>query len=180
MKLVFPNIRYKEKAIQYINEFYEYYSEANGCGALDWYLQESTYEEWLQKVLDDMDIANIIPPRVPALTYFYVREEDDEIIGMINIRLALNDFLQKEGGHIGYGIRPTQRQKHYGTNMLNEGLKVCHTIGINKVIITCDKVNIASANVIKNCNGELDAEFYSETFKEVIQRYVIDLGKKGY
>lgn len=94
MKLVLPNIDYKEQAIQYIKEFKEYGSEVNGSGALDSYLDESTYEEWLQKVRGDMDIANILNPRVPALTYFYVREEDKRIVGMVNIRLALNDFLR--------------------------------------------------------------------------------------
>lgn len=173
MKLVFPNMLYKEKAIQFINEFYEYNSDINGSNELDVYLEKSTYEEWIKKVLADIDIANIPKPRVPALTYFYVREEDDRIVGMINIRLALNDFLKEEGGHIGYCIRPTERNKHYATNMLNDALKVCDTLGIKEVILGCSKSNIASANVIKNCKGEFETEFYSETFKEVIQKYVI-------
>lgn len=173
MKLIFPTMAYKEKAIEFINEFYEYGSEINGSGALDSYLKEATYEEWLLKVLADIDIANIEKPRVPALTYFYVREEDDKIVGMVNIRLALNDFLKNEGGHIGYGIRPTERKKHYATGMLTEALKVCDTVGISEVILTCDKENSASAGVIKNCGGKLEAEFYSETFDETIQRYLI-------
>ena len=173
MKLIFPTMAYKEKAIEFINEFYEYGSEINGSGALDSYLKEATYEEWLLKVLADIDIANIEKPRVPALTYFYVREEDDKIVGMVNIRLALNDFLKNEGGHIGYGIRPTERKKYYATGMLTEALKVCDTVGISEVILTCDKENSASAGVIKNCGGKLEAEFYSETFDETIQRYLI-------
>jgi predicted acetyltransferase len=173
MKLVFPNLLYKENAIDFINEFYEYKSEINGSGALDKYLRDSTYEEWLNKLYADIDIANIPKPRVPALTYFYVSEDDEKIIGMINIRLALNDFLKKEGGHIGYCIRPTERRKHYATEMLNNALKVCYTLGIKEVILTCDKLNVASSNVIKNCKGELVEEFYSETFKEDIQKYII-------
>lgn len=175
MRLVLPDLIYKEKAIEFINEFYEYNSDINGSGALDSYLEKSTYEEWIKKVLADIDIANIPQPRVPALTYFYVREEDDKIIGMINLRLALNDFLQKEGGHIGYCIRPAERQKHYATDMLSEALKIYTTLGIKEVIISCDKSNVASANVIKNCKGELETEFYSEAFKEVIQKYIIKL-----
>ena len=172
MKLVFPNLLYKEKAIEFINEFYENNSNISGSGALNRYLKESTYEEWLNQLYADVDIANVPKERVPALTYFYVND-DDRIVGMINIRLALNDFLRTEGGHIGYCIRPTERNKHHGTNMLNEGLKVCYRIGINEVIVACNKSNLASAKVIKNCNGELDAEFYSETFNGTIQRYLI-------
>lgn len=174
MKLVFPNLLYKEKAKQFINEFYEYKTEINGSGALEGYLERSTYEKWINKVMADIDIANIPKPRVPALTYFYVREDDDRIIGMINIRLALNEFLKNERGHIGYCIRPTERNKHYATDMLNEALKVCDTIGIKEVIMSCDKSNIASSKVIKNCKGILETEFYSETFKAEIQKYIIN------
>ncbi len=175
VKLVFPDLFYKEKAIEFIGEFYELNSAINGSGGLDRYLKESTYEGWLNKILKDIDIANIAKSRVPALTYFYVREDDGRIVGMINIRLALNDFLRTEGGHIGYSIRPTERNKHYATKMLKCGLKVCEKIGIKEVMVTCNKSNIASAKVIKNCNGELDAEFYSDNFKEIIQRYLIKL-----
>ena len=177
MKMVFPNMNYKDKAIDYIKEFYTYGSEIHGSGSLDRLLKEATYEEWLQKVLNDIDIANIPDSKVPAITYFFVREEDDKIVGMTNIRLALNDFLRREGGHIGYSVRPTERRKHYATLMLGEALKVCKTIGIKDVIITCDKANIASSGVIKNCEGELEAEFYSDTYGEILQRYVIHLIK---
>lgn len=172
MRFVFPDISYKEKAIEFINELNKYHSEINGSGSLDRYLRESTYEEWLKKVMDDIDIANI-SPKVPALTYFYTRQSDGEVVGMINLRLALNDFLREEGGHIGYCIRPTERKKHYATDMLNQALKVYDTLGISEVLVTCDKSNAASAKVIQNCGGELEAEFFSETYQEVIQRYRI-------
>lgn len=173
MKLVFPTLAHKEKAIEYIQEFIEYGSEANGSGALDDYVEESTYEEWLQKVLRDVDVANIPVPKVPALTYFYVREEDDRIVGMCNLRLALNDFLRTEGGHIGYSVRPTERCKHYATDMLAQALKVYDRFGITDVLVTCDKENPASAKVIQNNGGVLEAEFYSEKYDETLQRYVI-------
>ena len=173
MKLVFPNLKYKEKAIDFISEFYEYNSDINGSGALDLYLEEYTYEDWIEKVLIDIDVANTISTRVPALTYFYVREEDDKIVGMINLRLALNDFLRTEGGHIGYCIRPTERRKHYGAEMLRAALKVYDILGIKEILISCDKLNLASSGVIKSCGGELLTEFYSETFKTEVQKYVI-------
>ena len=173
MKLVFPTIAYKEKAMEYIKEFHEYGSEINGTGGLDRYLRESTYEEWLVKKIAEMDIANIPESKVPALTYFYVREEDDRIVGMINIRLALNDLIRNEAGHIGYSIRPTERRKHYGTDLLSAALKVCDTIGIKEVLVSCDRDNIASAGVIKNCGGVLKHECYSEKYDEMLQMYVI-------
>lgn len=57
--------------------------------------------------------------------------------------------------------------------MLNDALKVYDNLGIHEVILSCDKSNVASANVIKSCGGELEAEFYSETFEQIIQSYII-------
>ena len=173
MKLVFPDITYKDRAIGYIREFYEYGSQINGSGSLDRFLRESTYEEWLKKIKGDLDIANLPASKVPALTYFYVREEDDRIVGMVNIRLALNDYLQSEGGHIGYSIRPSERRRHYATKMLQDALKVCDRIGIEEVLVSCDKDNEASAGVIKNCGGILREETYSERDEKTVQMYVI-------
>ncbi len=173
MKLVFPCIEYKEKATAFIREFYEHHSDIAGSGGLQKYLKNSSYEEWLKRVISDLDIANIKSGKVPAITYFFVREEDDEIIGMINIRLAMNELLRKESGHIGYCVRPTERRERYGTQMLEMGLRVCDAINIREVILTCDKTNVASAGVIKNCGGVLEAEHYSDTSQTDIQRYVI-------
>lgn len=175
MKLVFPTMEYKEKAVQFINEFYENGSEINGSGALDFYLSDFTYEEWLQKLQKDIDMANIAPGRVPALTYFYVREEDDCIVGMINLRLTLNDFQRNEGGHIGYCVRPTERRKHYATMMLKDALEVYKLLSVSSVLISCDTTNVGSQNTIKNNGGRLIREFYSETFKVDAQMYSIDL-----
>jgi len=176
MKFVLPNPAYEQKAIAFIQEFHDHASHINGSGGLDEFLEDRTYADWLEKVAADLDIANIPPGRVPAYTYFYVREEDDRIVGMINIRLALNNFLRTEGGHIGYCVRPSERGKGYGTSMLRETLALCATIGLCDVIVSCDKENLASASIIQNCGGVLDAEFFSETFQEVIQRYRITVG----
>lgn len=121
-----------------------------------------------------IDVANVdLSEWVPSLTYFYVREEDDKIVGMMNIRLAENDFILAEAGHIGYCIRPTERRKHYATQMLSEGVRVCKLMRINNVIVSCDNDNVGSAKTIMNNGGVLDAEFYSERFNSTIQRYII-------
>lgn len=178
MRLVFPTLEVKDQAIDFINELREYGSEIDGTGSLDEMLRTATYEDWLKKVIEDVDVANLRPGRVPALTYFYVREDDNKIVGMTNIRLRLNDFLRIQGGHIGYCIRPSERRKGYATSMLKEALRVCGTMGIDKVIVTCDTINIASAKTIQNNGGVLDAEFYSDVFGTDIQRYIIDISEE--
>jgi predicted acetyltransferase len=175
MRFVLPTIEHEHSAVEFIKELHDHSSETNGDGGLAYFLENSTYKDWLIKIAKDRDLANIPINRVPQYTYFYSREGDDKIVGIISFRLALNDFLRREGGHIGYSIRPTEREKGYGTAMLRETLAVCGSIGLCNVIICCDKTNLASAGVIKHCGGILDAEFYSETFKAVVQRYKITL-----
>ncbi len=172
MKLVYPTKEYEEGAFEFIKEFKDYKSEINGTGGLDRY---DNYDEWLLKVERDLDLLNMPKDRLPASTFFFVRTSDNKIVGMINIRHKLNDFLFNEGGHIGYSIRPTERKKGYGTLMLKLGLQKCKELNIHKVLITCDKINVASAKVIQNNNGILENEIYSDTFSEIIQRYWIEV-----
>ena len=63
--------------------------------------------------------------KVPARTFFLVRKSDNKIIGMINIRLALNEKLKKFGGNIGYSIRPTERGNGFNNINLYLGLLLC-------------------------------------------------------
>ncbi len=170
-KLIYPSKEYEKRALEYIQEFLEYNSEINGTGGLDRY---DNYDEWLIKVEKDLDIPNMTGGRVPANTYFFVSELDNKIIGMINIRHKLNEFLLNEGGHIGYSIRPTERNKGYATLMLKLALQKCRELNLDRVLITCDKYNLASAKAIQNNNGILENEIYSETFSEFIQRYWIN------
>jgi predicted acetyltransferase len=172
LKLVFPSKEYKEKAIEYIQEFLKHNSQINGTGGLQRY---ENYDEWLAKVQRESHAVNIPGGKVPASTYFLVRTSDDRIVGMANIRHKLNEILLKEGGHVGYSIRPTERRKGYATLLLKMALEKCRELKQEKVLITCDKINIGSAKVIQNNNGILENEIYSETYSEVIQRYWISL-----
>lgn len=171
-RLIYPCKEHENEAHEYIKELVEYKSEINGTGGLQRY---DNYDEWLLKVKGDLDISNILDGRVPASTYFFIRTSDNKIIGMINIRHKLNEFLLNEGGHIGYSVRPTERNKGYATLMLGLGLQKCRELNLNKVLITCNKTNIASAKVIQNNNGILENEVFSQTFSEIIQRYWINL-----
>lgn len=168
-----PTIERKEDAIDYINEFYEYNSGINGTGSLDRYLKEKTYEKWLEKLEKDYNtIKN--EDRVPARTYFLIRKKDNKIIGMINIRLELNEYLRTEGGHIGYSIRPTERRKGYNKINLYLGLEICKKYGIKEVLLFCEKDNIASGKTIKSVGGIFKEEFLNEE-NIVMEKYLIDV-----
>ncbi len=104
---------------------------------------------------------------VPSSIYFLM-DEYKIIYGVIDIRHELNDYLLRYGGHIGYGIRPSQRRKGYASQMLTLALPIVKELGISKALITCDKNNVGSAKTIMNNGGILE--------NEITQRYWIELG----
>ena len=112
--------------------------------------------------------------RVPDSVFFLLDEERGRLIGAANIRHYLNDALLKEGGHIGDGIRPSERNKGYGTELVRLALIECGKLGISRVLMTCDKSNIASAKTIIKNGGVLENEFVNSE-GNVEQRYWIQL-----
>ena len=114
---------------------------------------------------------NIPESFVPHLTYCLI-DPDNRILGVVNIRPRLNENLRVRGGHIGYGVRPSERGKGYATAMLRLALTKAWETGLDRVLLTCDQDNIASARVIMKNGGRLDAEEMMDGV--AIQRYWID------
>ena len=112
---------------------------------------------------------------VLAHTFWLVRNERT-ILGVLNLRHALTPFLETEGGHIGYSVRPSERGKGYAIRMLAMALDEARRLGMKRVLITCDQKNIASARVIQKNGGRLENEVASRLpGREVTQRYWIEL-----
>ena len=170
-----PGPRRKEDAIDYINEFLEYRSDINGTGGLNRYTED--YEGWLEKLEADY-VREPGEEKVPARTYFLVRESDRRIVGMINIRLALNEMQRQYGGHIGYSIRPTERGRGYNKINLYLGLKVLNRHGIGEALLDADLENPASWRTMEALGGRRVREYYDDRFEHcTVVDYVIDVRK---
>ena len=170
-----PDIGRKADAIAYINEFLEYGSAINGTGGLNRFLDD--YEGWLEKLRAD---STRVPSeeKVPGRTFFLVRENDDRIVGMINIRLALNERLSHYGGHIGYSIRPTERGKGYNKVNLYMGLKVLDRHGIENAFLDADLENPASWRTMEALGGKRIRQYYDDQDAHcVVVDYNIDVKK---
>ena len=110
---------------------------------------------------------------VPDTTLFCLDKDRNIFVGAVNIRHYLNDELLKTGGHIGVGIRPSERRKGYATAMIALALEECKKLGIKRVLMTCDKNNIGSAKSIINNGGVLQNEVEEDGHIEL--RYWIQL-----
>ena len=151
--LVKPDLSYADEIIKYKEESLKENPLINGSAGLNRF---SSIEDWLQELKKRSSKDTVPKGLVPSSTYLGVREKDNYIVGMIDIRHYLNEYLTQAGGHIGYGVRKTERNKGYAKQMLKLALEKCKELKIKKVLITCDEDNIASEKVILSANAKLE------------------------
>lgn len=153
-----PSMERKKDVIEYMNEHVKYNSNINGTGSFDHVLEGETYEECMDRYykIQDNEYAKSID-RCPGKTYFLIRKNDNKLIGMINIRHHLSPKMLVHGGHIGYGIRPTERRKGYNKINLYLGLlKALEEFNLDKVMLDCDVKNLGSDKTIQALGGVLE------------------------
>ncbi len=166
MKLIKPTKQYVESWSDLIKEL----EEAGGRGF--WLIPEKSesIDEYLQTVREHEQGKNLPDFWVPATTYWLV--DGDKIVGHCNIRHQLTEKLKQIGGHIGYHIRPSERRKGYGSNILELSLKKAKALGLDKVLVTCDDSNVASIKIIEKNGGLLKEKGVVD--KKLVRRYWID------
>ena len=115
---------------------------------------------------------------VPHSTFWLVKD-GKQIVGVSNLRHQLTPALEREGGNIGYGVRPSERQKGYGTVLLTKTLERAKTKRLSRALITCGKNNIGSVQIILHNGGVLDSEEFLSDREEIVQRYWIKLSPES-
>ena len=123
--------------------------------------------------IQQLEVKDTSDGLVPDSTFFCLDTERNRFVGAVNIRHSLNDALLKNGGHIGDGVRPSERRKGVATKMIALALEECKKLGIDKVLMVCDKDNIGSAKSIIKNGGVLENEIAEDGVIE--QRYWITL-----
>lgn len=152
-----PSLERKNEIIAYLDEFVKYNSNINGTGSLDKIYDGYTFEEILERCLNmkNEEYAKSIN-RVPGKTFLLIRKNDNKIVGTINIRWNLSEKMLKFGGHIGYGIRPTERRKGYNKIQLYLVLLEAQKLNLDKVMLDCSVDNLGSDKTIKALGGILE------------------------
>ena len=123
-------------------------------------MTDLSISEWVQFTENNKTKESVTPGFVTAHTFFAL--DNNKIVGIINARHELNDYLLNFGGHIGYSVRKSERRKGYAKAMLSYTVDFLFSLGLEKVLITCDKKNIASKRTIESCGGILENEVATE------------------
>lgn len=175
LRLVWPSMAYAEDIMNFRKEFLDHDPDENmgGTGRL----RDCTCaEEWVREAEALRDRKTCPANFVDSDIYLAVRQSDNKIVGVIELRHHINHpVLSLWGGQIGYCVRPSERRKGYAAQMLRRILTVCKDGGQNRVLITCDENNIASEKTILSCGGKYQQTVWSEDLGSNMKRYWITL-----
>ena len=173
IKLVLPGEEYLDQVWAYRQECFEADSSMDGCGPLRY---NEGPEQWLADVRAYTDPATLPEGKVIATQFLSVRESDGRLVGMIQVRHYLNEYLRTFGGHIGYSVRPSERRRGCGKEQLRQTLIWCkQTLGLDKVLITCNTSNEGSRRTILSAGGVYENTAHEPDRNVDLERYWVTL-----
>jgi predicted acetyltransferase len=125
------------------------------------------------QVLGEQERGEHLPPNHVPSTFLFAFA-GSRIVGRVSIRHALNPFLARIGGHIGYAVVPECRRKGYATEILRQALLIARErLGLDRVLVTCDDDNVASMRTIEKNGGVLDNVVTGQDLAKPKRRYWI-------
>ena len=167
LKLVRLSEAYREQLGDMMDEW-----TATGETIVPCAIVKNDYRDF-DRYLAQLEVKEAADGLVPDSVFFCLDDETNRFVGAVNIRHRLNAALLRSGGHIGDGVRPSERRRGVATRMIAMALEECRRLGIERVLMVCDKDNIASARSIQKNGGVLENEL--DDGGTMIQRYWIDL-----
>ena len=169
-----PVKEYETEAKAFKQEFFDHgETTINGSELLD---RMDSYDEWLASVTDNASPDTVNPAWVVTDTYFAF-DENDRIVGVIDLRHELNGFL-KDFGNSGYSVRPSERRKGYATQMLGLILQRAGEVGIDRLQLSVERTNEPSVKTITKNGGKYERSFVFEG--EEADVYMIDIKGPGF
>lgn len=173
-KLVQPSLEYADEFLHLVRE-YQTLAIPDQFQAITFLydpdVNHATLADLIARRQANTNAANLPAHLVPSTDFWLFA--DDMIVGVSSLRHYLNAKLENHGGHIGYNVRPSQRGKGYATKLLALTLNEARSMGINRILITCHRDNIASAAVIRNNGGILASEGIADDTGEPVLRFWI-------
>lgn len=167
LRLVKLTAKYRRHLEDMMEEWY-----GTGEKIIPYAIRRLDYRDF-ENYMANLEVKNTSGGLVPDSTFFCLDEERDIFVGAVNIRHYLNESLLLNGGHIGDGVRPSERRKGIATQMIGLAREECKKLGISRVLMVCDKDNVGSAKSIQNNGGVLENEVVVDGITE--QRYWIEV-----
>ena len=158
IRLIRPEAAHKAQALDFRQEFFDHGERViNGSELLD---QTEEYEAWLEAVTNNTKAETVNPAWVVTDTFFAL-DEADRIVGIIDLRHTLNDFL-RDFGNCGYSVRPSERRKGYATEMLRLLCETAKASGMTELHLSVERDNLPSVKTIVKNGGVPERSFTFE------------------
>ena len=170
--IVIPTEEHLDRVREFRNELLAAGGGMDGTGPLR---RTEDPEEWLKITRDYTNPETVPQGKVVATQFLYVRTQDEKILGMVQVRHYLNEYLRQIAGHIGYSIRPSERRKGYASAMVKEALEFCRSLGLDRVMISCEEHNEGSRRTILSAGGVYEHTVTDPVDGEKIETYWITL-----
>lgn len=167
-RLIKPGTDFKEAYLDFYREWKD-----SGERMVPWVIGKdpSDFEEMLRFLEENETGTALKEGWVRSSTYWLV-EDSGKVLGVVNIRHGLTEALLRDGGHIGYGIRPSERWKGYAARLLGLALHKASLLGISDALVVCGENNLASERtILRNCG--LADEPYIDGGGNVTKRFWI-------
>jgi len=171
-RLVKPDSTMENEILAYREAMQAAGSSMDGTGTLR---NDISVAQWLEDNRRMEDPATLPENMVVAEQFVYVRETDGRIVGMIQFRHILNDYLATYGGHIGYSVRPDERKRGYAKQMLADCLRYCKAFGLERALVTCLVENEGSRRTMLANGGAYECTVHYEPEDKYLERYWFEL-----
>ncbi|MFK4086171.1 GNAT family N-acetyltransferase [Kribbella sp. NPDC020789] len=171
VELVVPDVALQKSWLESLDEWGSVAQDGSGYHPDQHEVRSAEgFAAWVKYLRERSDPSTPMEPGFVHATHWWI-VEDGEYLGAIALRHSLTDKLLEAGGHIGYGVRPSARGRGLAAWALGEVVKRARELGLERVMVSCDAANVASAKTIERNGGVL--EDIRETWLGTARRYWI-------
>jgi len=168
-----PSVTYAEEMAAYREEMLEAGSSFDGCFSMKRMPDPKEYSDYCTEWANPSRPIDEKGARGTVL--LCIRKADNRMVGCMQVHHVLNERMKKYTGHVGYSVRPSERQKGYATQMLAKAKDYLVSFGFSEMGVSCLVENEASRRTILANGGEYVETVHLEEDGVDLERYTIVL-----
>lgn len=121
----------------------------------------AAFPAWKETIFADYEKQRLgisLPPGiVPSATFWLIEQANEPVcLGVLNIRLRLNETLRRYGGNAGWFVRADRRNEGIASELVQRLPELFDRLEIqDDILLTCCEKNIPSRRVLEKMKGAI-------------------------